>query len=359
MEQISTMNRRPTTQDISWLLDLERNKQLNLDPPYQRRSVWTPKDKQFFLDTIFRDYPSPAIYLHKTISADGKTMYHVVDGKQRIQTILEFSKGKVRISKEFGDARLNGKKWADLEGEQELRLRFWNYQVPVEMVDVVDGSVVNEVFDRLNRNSRKLTSQELRHAKFDGWFIHFAEAECDKEEWRKLGIVTTGRAKRMNDAQFLAELMLIVLDNKIRGFDQEDLDEAHGHYDDTEDLPNFSEAEFLEHFEGAKAFIMSMNNAGAVTEHAKSLTHFYTLWAVVALHRSELPEASLAEERYKTFMTRVEKVIAAEDLAKLVAEEEQEFRNERKYVDNATGASTDLKQREARYEVLKGKLLGA
>jgi hypothetical protein len=56
------MKRRPTTQDITWFLDLDRNKQLDLDPPHQRRSVWTRKDKQFFLDTIFRDFPSPAIF---------------------------------------------------------------------------------------------------------------------------------------------------------------------------------------------------------------------------------------------------------------------------------------------------------
>jgi hypothetical protein len=35
------VDRRVTTQDISWFLDLDNNKQLNLDPPYQRRSVWT------------------------------------------------------------------------------------------------------------------------------------------------------------------------------------------------------------------------------------------------------------------------------------------------------------------------------
>jgi len=46
------MHRRPSTQDITWLLDLHTNKQLDLNPPYQRRSVWTRKDKQFFLDTI-------------------------------------------------------------------------------------------------------------------------------------------------------------------------------------------------------------------------------------------------------------------------------------------------------------------
>jgi uncharacterized protein with ParB-like and HNH nuclease domain len=89
----SAMDRRPTTQDITWLLDLERNSQLDLDPPYQRRSVWTRKDRQFFLDTVFRNFPSPAIFLHKSMTDDGAATYHVVDGKQRLQTILQFVKG--------------------------------------------------------------------------------------------------------------------------------------------------------------------------------------------------------------------------------------------------------------------------
>ncbi len=66
------MQRRLSTQDLTWLLDLNQNKQLNLDLPYQRRSVWTRWDKQFSLDTIFRNYPSPAIFLHKTIDDAGK-----------------------------------------------------------------------------------------------------------------------------------------------------------------------------------------------------------------------------------------------------------------------------------------------
>src|ERR1035441_777137 len=165
------MQRRPSTQDITWILDLHHNKQLDLNPPYQRRSVWTRKDKQYFLDTIFRNYPSPAIFLHKTIDDAGKATYHVVDGKQRTQTILEFASNKLRLASTYGDNRLDGKKWSDLEGEQALKQRFWNYQITVEMIDIVEGTVVNEVFDRLNRNSRKLTAQELRHAKFDGWGI--------------------------------------------------------------------------------------------------------------------------------------------------------------------------------------------
>lgn len=187
------MQRRPTTQDITWLLDLHQNKQLDLNPPYQRRSVWTRKDKQFFLDTIFRNYPSPAIFLHKTIDEAGKATYHVVDGKQRTQTILEFANDKLKVSSDYGDVRLNGKKWSSLQGEQALKQTFWNYQITVEMIDIVEGTIVNEVFDRLNRNSRKLTQQELRHAKFDGWLITTVENEAEKDEWRTLGVATTAR----------------------------------------------------------------------------------------------------------------------------------------------------------------------
>lgn len=46
--------RNPTVQDITWFIDLNENKRLDLEPPYQRRSVWTRKDRIFFLDTIFK-----------------------------------------------------------------------------------------------------------------------------------------------------------------------------------------------------------------------------------------------------------------------------------------------------------------
>jgi len=69
------MKRQPTTQQITWFLDLERNNQLDLNPPYQRKSVWSPKDRRFFLDTIFRNYPTPAIFIHRSIDNNGFAMY--------------------------------------------------------------------------------------------------------------------------------------------------------------------------------------------------------------------------------------------------------------------------------------------
>lgn len=218
------MSRRPTTQDISWFLDLRRNEQLDLDPPYQRRSVWTLKDRKFFLDTIFRGYPSPAIYLHKVME-DGKAIYHVVDGKQRLETIIRFINNLIAIDNNYGDIRLNGKKWKDLENVPELARIFWDYVIPVEFINVASGSeFVNEVFDRLNRNSRKLVEQELRHAKYDGWFASFVEREADEPDWKDLKVVTAARVRRMKDTQFLSELLMVVISNGVIGFDQDVID---------------------------------------------------------------------------------------------------------------------------------------
>ncbi len=57
------MTRTISQQDVSWFLDLNDKGQLNLDPPYQRRSVWTLKDKRFFIDTILNNYPAPPIFV--------------------------------------------------------------------------------------------------------------------------------------------------------------------------------------------------------------------------------------------------------------------------------------------------------
>lgn len=348
------MDRRPSTQDITWLLDLNRNKQLNLDPPYQRRSVWTRKDRQFFLDTIFRNYPSPAIFLDKTISDDGSVVYGVVDGKQRLETILAFVQNKIRMSNDYGDARLNGKRWKDIGGDVDLKHQFWNYQVPVEMIDIREGELVNNVFDRLNRNSRRLTAQELRHAKFEGWLITKAEGEAEASFWQEIGIATRARSTRMIDAQFISELMLVILENAPQGFDQVALDDAYAKFDDIEDIedaPDFSEDNFAEKYERAKFIIGAMNEQGAVVlKWAKGFGAFYSLWCAIALSEGDVDPADLAD-RYASFMEKVE------ELSSLAPGDPRpqgpDYETAAKYRENARGASTELGQRLARFEALR------
>jgi len=351
------MNRRPNYQDISWFLDLRRNEQLDLNPPYQRRSVWTRKDRTFFLDTIFRNYPSPAIFLDKTINEErGKATYHVVDGKQRMETILMFVDDKIRISKDFGDTSLAGKKWSELVGEPTLRNRFWNYVLPVEYIDAADGLVADEVFDRLNRNSHGLERQELRHAKFDGWLIKLAEAESEKREWEEWKVSTPTRARRMKDVQFISELLLVLLEKKILGFDQDSLDEKYGEYEDpSDDKPSFSEEAVREEIEKVKRQLSKLESLDkCVTLHARTFNSFYTLWCLLCLDCQSWPKSSLLSKRYAAFMTKVEKLETQEDLeAFLATDGKGRYTQALAYLQNSRGASTDLTQRQARLDALR------
>lgn len=348
------MERRPTTQDISWLLDLDKNGQLDLDPPYQRRSVWTAKDRRFFLDTIFRNFPSPAIFLHKVISESGAVKYYVVDGKQRLETILRFSKGKLRIAQDYGDARLNNKRFSDIADDFEMKTRFWNYQLPVEMIDFREAELVKDVFDRLNRNSRKLTSQELRHAKFDGWLITKAETEAELEVWRSLGVATRARATRMTDVQFISELIALILQGRPNGFSQDDLDDLYAMYDDLDELPDFDVQAFEDAMERGKSTLVAMEQRNrSVTEIARTFTHIYSLWGVLVTS-AVLPDVEVLADRYKAFMTKVEELA---DLGPSVDLPDETYQSAAAYREASRGASTEPAQRLARHMILGTELV--
>lgn len=345
------MRRQPTTQQITWFLDLNRNNQLDLEPPYQRKSVWSAKDKKFFLDTIFRNYPAPPIFIHRSVDDQGYTKYHVVDGKQRLETILDFFENKIAIAQDFGDTNLNGKKFQQLT--PEYKRKFWDYTLVVDFIDSIDGKNIEEVFDRVNRNARNLLPQELRHARYNGWFINFTEKESDKDFWWNFKISTRGRDKRMKNVQFVSELLMIIIENNIIGFDQDHIDSIYAKYDDEEELNEsgeFSTEEFANRLNDIKSFLLGMeaHNSSVTNYAAGSNNNFYTLWAYIQLNNPT--DIVQTAERYAEFMDKVKKV------KELQAEATPVEESVLVYFSNSTGAVTDFTQRNNRLIALTQSL---
>lgn len=348
------MTRTLTTQDISWFLDLHNKEQLDLDPPYQRRSVWSPRDQRFFIDTILNNYPAPPIFLHKTLDDDGRPTYHVVDGKQRLQTIIRFTQDKVRIPDNFADIKLQKKRWSAVD--RTTMEAFWNYSLIVEMLPNVDEAVIKNTFDRINRNSRKLTPQEMRHAKYEGWFITFVEEEAERSEWKELGVVTTARYKRMADVQFISELCAVVLKGKLQGFDQDALDGLYAEYEDLADVGEFVDDDFVEEVRRIRGAIAQLlTSTPGLARGLKSQGHFYSLWAYFHVARDRVGKLDAFSERYEAFMGLVEKALAAPARP----EEEDDTTSNSimakaagEYARHTRGASTDFMPRQKRHEAL-------
>lgn len=82
------------------LIGYFNEKKMNLSPVFQRGRAWSLPMRQELIKNIVRHRPIPAIFLYKEES-DAKYSYNILDGKQRLETILLFigdKNPKLRIS---------------------------------------------------------------------------------------------------------------------------------------------------------------------------------------------------------------------------------------------------------------------
>ena len=112
--------RTSTNTTISIFCEQNSLGKYNYEPPYQRDyNVWDDDQKSFLIDTIMKNFPMPPIFLQQIIEK-GKTTYDVIDGKQRLNTIIDFVNDKVRLPRNFGDDiygtdKLNKKSYSEIE----------------------------------------------------------------------------------------------------------------------------------------------------------------------------------------------------------------------------------------------------
>jgi hypothetical protein len=217
------MKRRQNFQTISWFYDLYKRDRLNLDPPYQRRSVWNQVYKEFFIDTIILDFPAPAIFIYEEIDDEGIATYNIVDGKQRLITIFSFIDNEFAVSKISEQNDLRETYFTDFS--KDIKSAFWSYTFSVEYLPTSNLSVITNVFNRINKNVAKLTAQELRHAKFSGDFITSVENNTDRlfAISKNFPRIAPQSMREMKDYEFVSQLFLL-LEEGPKGYSSDELD---------------------------------------------------------------------------------------------------------------------------------------
>ncbi len=160
----------------------------------------------------------------------------------------------------------------------------------------------------------------------------------------------------MKDAQFMSELLLVVLESKQHGFDQDMLNDAYGRYDDLEEADVEVDPDGVkERFASAKQYLVAAQNQNAcIKDYATTLGAFYTVWALVALHRADLPDSTVFAERFKSFMEKVKMLDTSSKKTDLLSgENSSDFEDPMAFLDAYRGASTDLAPRLKRFEALR------
>lgn len=163
--------------DSSVLELYRRRAALNLDPPYQRLSVWDREKKERFIDSVINGFDVPKLYFHMLGHSNGTSSnddgrehrFSVIDGKQRLIALWEFMSGHIALPQDFeffNDTSIKASqaKYEDLLLEfPVLRARFDGYNLPVTLVDADDPDFIEQLFWRLNEQVQ-LTAPERRNA---------------------------------------------------------------------------------------------------------------------------------------------------------------------------------------------------
>lgn len=178
---------------ISQIREYYDSKKLDLNPPYQRRFIWTLKDQQTLIDSILKGYAIPNIFLFEK----KKNYFEMVDGQQRSRTIIGF------MEKQF--KTFDGEYYS----KKEFEKIFQKYQVAITIIEKIEeDESIEEFYTLVNKAGIHLNRPELKKAEhFDTLFLRLVTELSDEANFQDLKLFTDLSTKRMNDVDFVSELV--------------------------------------------------------------------------------------------------------------------------------------------------------
>lgn len=275
------MKHTPTTHPISWFTDRDREGSLVLQPGFQRRRVWADRQKSNLIESILLELPVPEIYMQVKTDADGRSEYVVVDGQQRISTILEFVGVSKREPFELqhldADSMWVGYNFADLTDDEKAR--FYGHTMAVRYLQEAEDSEIQDLFRRLNKYLTPLNAQELRNATYGGPFLRLSETIAEDGFWSENRLATPEAIRRMRDIEFISDLLIGVLDGPQSG-NAKTLDDYYAALEDHErEFPG--QRECRRRFNGSLDLIQEVVGDVRGTRWSNK-TDFYSLFVAVA-----------------------------------------------------------------------------
>lgn len=126
---------------------------IDFNPDYQRGYVWDSTDKELLLDSIFKNIDiGKFVLIHLSDNEWIKrgVGYEILDGKQRLSTLIEFYENKLSYK---------GKYYNDLSSRDKRA--FNNHQVAVAEVRETNKKIVLNYFLMLNRTGKSMDESHL------------------------------------------------------------------------------------------------------------------------------------------------------------------------------------------------------
>jgi hypothetical protein len=353
------MDFEPSSQTISWIRDRCRDGELIIKPPYQRKPVWVAKQRCFLIESILMVLPVPEIYMQDTTSADGKTIHGLVDGQQRIRTILQFvgaetDPEQTEHNKFVLDKLPTTSPWYNVsfgDLDDEAKKRFYAYRMQIRHLKTESEQEVRDMFRRLNQYLTPLNAQELRNATYTGPFVQFCNDLADDAFWVESGIMLPSSIRRMNDIEFVSELVIGILHGPQSG-SAGDINEYYQMYEDYD-------AEFPDQRRAKIIFGRTLDTIRRMFPELRPLrwsnkTDFYSLFVSLSVTVRNRMLTSVEVARTKRVLTDF-----AHSVDRWIADEDAKVSSEvRQYGRAVQRGANDKARRAQRHAALMSILSG-
>lgn len=173
--------------------DWRAAEKLNDHPTYQREYIkkFDESFKTCLIESVLCNAPIPSIYLCRKISENGSECYEIIDGQQRVKTLLDFLNDEWPLKRKYLDAE----KWKEEERDRlagayfsalpdNLQSQYRSYELHCDIFTESDSWSAKDIYNRLNRATTNLNAMEILKGEFaDNHVWKELHRFSNKSEW--------------------------------------------------------------------------------------------------------------------------------------------------------------------------------
>lgn len=338
------MRTTATNRKLRFLLTGIKNHTLIPNPEFQRRLVWTNRDKLNFLDTVLNGYPFPEIYIAsgEVNPETGEGTEMLVDGQQRISTLYQYftMSNELKLGKDF-------KPYSELSSEEKIR--FLEYEVVVRDLGKMSIHEIKEVFNRINATSYSLNAIEVHNSRYEGAFKAFAEEISRLPFFDRHRIFSVNDIRRMKDLEYV---LIVIITMMSTYFNRDDELEIYlRNYNDEFDLKEYIDLEIWKTVD----FIETCNfdNRSRAWKKSDLLTLLVEIHRLICRQGLKL-DPVVVGERIQSFYEKVNQFVNAE----FTPTSSAELNAISDYAKAASQATNDRGSRVRRGQIMQKVILG-
>jgi hypothetical protein len=333
---------------INDFLEWNDKKQLQLSPKFQRKAVWSEDAKSYLMDTIISGKPIPKIFIRQTLNLENRqSIREVVDGQQRLRTILSYINDGFVISKKHNE-KFGGYYFSQLNNiDIDIQSIILNYELSVDLLVNLPDREILDIFSRLNSYSVVLNEQEKINANHFSEFKILVDKLAHKHNdfWIENKLLTHQNILRMGDVTLVSDLVISMCEG-IQSKKQ-----IKAYYSKYEKTFDFDTDKVVRQFDEIMDLIKSIFNEGLKNTPFRRIHLFYTIFT--SLYHSKFSLRNIDKDQKQINPSKYERL--KNDLTGLnVLFDIVPFKNislkQIQFLEDSRRATTDTKVRARRTE---------